>query len=84
MVIRAICWGALILILLSITMLIVYLFGMTMYFHYQLKDGKGKREYTEEQRKKDEEQLQAIREMRERKEEKRQRKQQRKSETNRR
>lgn len=64
--------------------LALYIAGMTLYFHYQLKDGRIKREYTEEQRRADEEQIQAIREMQARKEEKRQKRRQRKSEANRR
>lgn len=82
--VKAVCWGALILILLSVVALALYIVGMTLYFHYQLKDGRTRREYTEEQRRTDEEQIQAIREMQERKEEKRQKRRKRKSEANRR
>lgn len=49
-----------------------------------VEKGRIKREYTEEQRRADEEQIQAIREMQARKEEKRQKRRQRKSEANRR
>lgn len=48
--IKAVCWGVLILILLAAVILALYIAGMTLYFHYQLKDGRIKREYTEEQR----------------------------------
>lgn len=48
--IKAVCWGVLILILLAAAILALYIAGMTLYFHYQLKDGRIKREYTEEQR----------------------------------
>ena len=65
--IKAVCWGVLILILLAAVILALYIAGMTLYFHYQLKDGRIKREYTEEQRRADEEQIQAIREMQARK-----------------
>lgn len=82
--VKAVCWGALILILLSVVALVLYIAGMTLYFHYQLKDGRTRREYTEEQKRADEEQIQAIKEMQARKEEKRQKKRQRKSEANRR
>lgn len=82
--IKAVCWGVLVLILLAAVILALYIAGMTLYFHYQLKDGRIKREYTEEQRRADEEQIQAIREMQARKEEKRQKRRQRKSEANRR
>ena len=82
--IKAVCWGVLVLILLAAVILALYIAGMTLYFHYQLKDGRIKREYTEEQRRADEEQIQAIREMQARKEEKRQKMRQRKSEANRR
>lgn len=82
--VKAVCWGALILILLSVAALALYIVGMTLYFHYQLKDGRTRREYTEEQRRAAEEQIQAIREMQVRKEEKRQKRRQRKSEANRR
>ena len=58
--------------------------GMALYFHYQLKDGRTRREYTEEQKRADEEQIQAIREMQARREEKRQKRRQRKSKANRR
>ena len=60
--IKAVCWGVLVLILLAAVILALYIAGMTLYFHYQLKDGRIKREYTEEQRRADEEQIQAIRE----------------------
>lgn len=89
--IKAVCWGVLVLILLAAVILALYIAGMTLYFHYQLKDGRIKREYTEEQRRAeksrrraDEEQIQAIREIQARKEEKRQKRRQRKSEANRR
>lgn len=82
--IKAVCWGVLILILLAAVTLALYIAGMTLYFHYQLKDGRTRREYTEEQRRADEEQIQAIREIQARKEEKRQKRRQRKSEANRR
>lgn len=62
----------------------LYIVGMTLYFNYQLKDGRTRREYTEKQKRADEEQIQAIREMQARKEEKRQKRRQRKSEANRR
>lgn len=52
-VIKAVCWGVLILILLAAVILALYIAGMTLYFHYQLKDGRIKREYTEEQRRAD-------------------------------
>lgn len=78
--IKAVCWGVLVLILLAAVILALYIAGMTLYFHYQLKDGR----ITEEQRRADEEQIQAIREMQARKEEKRQKRRQRKSEANRR
>ena len=74
--IKAVCWGVLVLILLAAVILALYIAGMTLYFHYQLKDGRIKREYTEEQRRADEEQIQAIREMQARKEEKRQKRRQ--------
>jgi hypothetical protein len=83
-VIKAVCWGVLILILLAVAALALYIVGMTMYFHYQLKDGRTRREYTEEQKRADEEQIQAIREMQARREEKRQKRRQRKSKANRR
>lgn len=51
--IKAVCWGVLILILLAAVILSLYIAGMTLYFHYQLKDGRIKREYTEEQRRAD-------------------------------
>lgn len=51
--IKAVCWGVLILILLAAVILALYIAGMTLYFHYQLKDGRIKREYTEEQRRAD-------------------------------
>ena len=54
--IKAVCWGVLVLILLAAVILALYIAGMTLYFHYQLKDGRIKREYTEEQRRADEEQ----------------------------
>ena len=76
--IKAVCWGVLVLILLAAVILALYIAGMTLYFHYQLKDGRIKREYTEEQRRADEGEMQA------RKEEKRQKRRQRKSEANRR
>lgn len=82
--IKAVCWGVLILILLAAVILALYIAGMTLYFHYQLKDGRIKREYAEEQRRADEEQIQAIREMQARREEKRQKRRQRKSKANRR
>lgn len=72
MIIKAMCWGALVLAVLSVIALALYIFGMALHFHYQLKDGKARREYTEEQRRKDERQIQAIREMQEKKEETRQ------------
>lgn len=53
--IKAVCWGVLILILLAVATLALYIVGMTLYFHYQLKDGRTRREYTEEQRRADEE-----------------------------
>lgn len=53
-------------------------------FPLPAKGRQDKREYTEEQRRADEEQIQAIREMQARKEEKRQKRRQRKSEANRR
>lgn len=83
-VIKAVCWGVLILILLAVAALALYIVGMTLYFNYQLKDGRTRREYTEKQKRADEEQIQAIREMQARKEEKRQKRRQRKSEANRR
>ena len=49
--IKAVCWGVLILILLAVATLALYIVGMTLYFHYQLKDGRTRREYTEEQKK---------------------------------
>lgn len=52
-VVKAVCWGALILILLPVAALVLYIVGMTLYFHYQLKDGRTRREYTEEQRRAD-------------------------------
>ena len=52
-VIKAVCWGVLILILLAAVILALYIAGMTLYFHYQLKEGRIKREYTEEQRRAD-------------------------------
>ena len=61
--IKAVCWGVLILILLAVAALALYIVGMALYFHYQLKDGRTRREYTEEQKRADEEQIQAIREM---------------------
>ena len=76
--IKAVCWGVLILILLAVAALVLYIVGMTLYFNYQLKDGRTRREYTEKQKRADEEQIQA------RKEEKRQKRRQRKSEANRR
>lgn len=82
--IKAVCWGVLILILLAVATLALYIVGMTLYFYYQLKDGRTRREYTEERKRADEEQIQAIREMQARKEEKRQKRRQRKSEANRR
>lgn len=78
--IKAVCWGVLVLILLAAVILALYIAGMTLYFHYQLKDGRIK-ESTQRSR---EEQIQAIREMQARKEEKRQKRRQRKSEANRR
>ena len=51
--IKAVCWGVLILILLAAVILALYIAGMTLYFHYQLKEGRIKREYTEEQRRAD-------------------------------
>ena len=66
--IKAVCWGVLILILLAVAALALYIVGMTLYFHYQLKDGRTRREYTEEQKRADEEQIQAIREMQARRE----------------
>ena len=51
--IKAVCWGVLVLILLAAVILALYIAGMTLYFHYQLKDGRIKREYTEEQRRAD-------------------------------
>lgn len=81
--IKAVCWGVFILILLAVAALALYIVGMTLYFHYQLKDGR-QEEYTEEQKREDEEQIQAIREMQARREEKRQKRRQRKSEANRR
>lgn len=82
--IKAVCWGVLILILLAVAALVLYIVGMTLYFNYQLKDGRTRREYTEKQKRADKEQIQAIREMQARKEEKRQKRRQRKSEANRR
>lgn len=79
-----VCWGVLILILLAVAALALSIVGMTLYFHYQLKDGRTRREYTEEQKRADEEQIQAIREMQARREEKRQKRRQRKSKANRR
>lgn len=84
MVAKVMCWGTLILDVLLVTALALYVVGMALHFHYQLKDGRTRREYTEEQRRADEEQIQAIREMQERKEEKRQKRRKRKSEANRR
>ena len=74
--IKAVCWGVLILILLAVAALELYIVGMALHFHYQLKDGRTRREYTEEQKRADEEQIQAIREMQARR--------QRKSKANRR
>lgn len=51
--IKVVCWGVLILILLAAVILALYIAGMTLYFHYQLKEGRIKREYTEEQRRAD-------------------------------
>lgn len=51
--IKAVCWGVLILILLAVVTLALYIAGMTLHFHYQLKDGRTRREYTEEQRRAD-------------------------------
>lgn len=82
--IKAVCWGVHILILLAVAALALYIVGMALYFHYQLKDGRTRREYTEEQKRADEEQIQAIREMQARREEKRQKRRQRKSKANRR
>lgn len=82
--IKAVRWGVLILILLAVAALALYIVGMTLYFHYQLKDGRAGREYTEEQKRADEEQVQAIREMQARREKKRQKRRQRKSKANRR
>ena len=82
--IKAVCWGVIVLILLADVILALYIAGMTLYFHYHLKDVRIKIEYTGEQRRADEEQIQAIREMQARKEEKRQKRRQRKSEANRR
>ena len=82
--IKAVCWGVLILILLAVAALALYIVGMTLYFNYQLKDGRTRREHTEKQKRADEEQIQAIREMQARREEKRQKRRQRKSKANRR
>ena len=57
---------------------------MALYFHYQLKDGRTRREYTEEQKGQTKNRFKAIREMQARREEKRQKRRQRKSKANRR
>lgn len=41
--IKAVCWGVLVLILLAAVILALYIAGMTLYFHYQLKDGRIKK-----------------------------------------
>ena len=51
--IKAVCWGVLILILLAVAALALYIVGMTLYFNYQLKDGRTRREYTEKQKRAD-------------------------------